>query len=310
MSSTAKAVVLAIVAVLVTGVAGAGVVWSLNQTEESTAPAPASVPAATGKPTPTAAPRSLSAVDLSDAVQAALTESETLLHNPLYAAGRVTVVDCPHPGGLLSTKQALLEYANAVVSCLVRAWKPVVARSGAELGPSVVHAITPGTPTPCGEMDSDAVAFYCSNGSGIYFDWDNYVAKNSRYQAGSVGAIRYTMAHEFGHHLQEVAGIMASYGDRYQRTEGAQRLEHTRRLELQASCFAAAFFGADQKTLELYGERLADFRWHAYSGDDDEPGTTPDHGSRKSNTYWSKAAFKARGPGACNTWAAPGGRVT
>jgi hypothetical protein len=82
----------------------------------------------------------------------------------------------------------------------------------------------------------------------------------------------------------------------------------TRRHELQASCFGAAFIGANQKTLDLRGSKLAHYRWVASLGD--APGVARDHGSDKSNTAWSSAAFKAKSPSACNTWAAPAKRVS
>jgi predicted metalloprotease len=254
-----------------------------------------------------------SAIDRSDDTKAALqtlADNETLLHNQLNTAGQVAAVSCSLPGARLSTKQAILKYANAVESCLERAWKPLFERSGIAFAPSIVHAVAPSTPTACGNVDDVIVAFYCDDGHGIYFDWAKYIAEDSAHQPGSAGAIRYTMAHEFGHHLQELVGISSVWADRYGRATGAAQLEEMRRHELQASCFAAAFFGANQKTLDLYGERLADFRWHAYSGDDDPPATARDHGSRKSNTAWAQAAFKAKTAGACITWAASPARVS
>ena len=62
--------------------------------------------------------------------------------------------------------------------------------------------------------------------------------------------------------------------------------------------------------LYSYGARFAIYRWAAYVGDEDSPAGRPDHGSRKSNTAWAKAAFKAKSPAACNTWVVPAKRVS
>ncbi|WP_329484330.1 neutral zinc metallopeptidase [Kribbella sp. NBC_01484] len=238
---------------------------------------------------------------------------QVLRRNQLYDGGQAAAVRCPRSSARLATKQAVMRYASSIVGCLTRSWTPAVERAGFKLFPvNAVHAAPRGTPSPCGPMDTDTVAFYCDDDRGIYLDWTQYIAKSADSQESSRVAVEYTMAHEYGHHLQATSGMSSAYDDRFfaAKSETA-RVAESRRNELQASCFAAAFFGANQKTLQVYGERLEDYEYHAFSGDDaDAPATERGYGSPKTNRTWARAAFKAEGPGACNTWAAPAKQVS
>jgi hypothetical protein len=211
---------------------------------------------------------------------------------------------------VLQSQKAVQRYANAVLDCLQRAWKPLVERSGVAFFPSKVYAVNQGSKTRCGIFGKTDEGFYCPADSGIYLDWDELVEDGPDDREWAGVYIQYTMAHEFGHHVQLLVGISTYFDDRWEQTTGAARLEQMRRHELQASCFASAFIGANQQTLNLYGDRILDYQQAAYSGDDDPPAVTPEHGTRKSNTAWAKAAFEAKSPSACNTWTVPPKRVT
>lgn len=301
MSGTAKAVLLALVAVLVTGVAAVGVVWSLNESEKSTAPQ-ASAPATTGKPTPTGAPRSLSAVDVSAADRAALAVNETLLHNPLYSAGQVAAAECSSlPTAKLATERAMIRYASAFVECLNRAWAPLIKRSGFQFTPpGAVHAAPTGTDSACGVMEKDVRAFYCDVDQGIYFNWPDYrVEEAYRQEAGRV-SVQYLMAHEYGHHVQWLTDLADGYNSRWSGATGtAARLREEDRNEMQAHCFAAAFFGANQKTLRLHGEQLAHYGHPGFDRSEAEVNFG----------RWLRQGFRAEGPSGCNTWGAPWEKV-
>lgn len=247
--------------------------------------------------TPTATP-TIMVTPTAPSTEPEISVGETyLLRNKLYSAGEVSAVACRLPRALLSSKKALLGYANAFVGCLNRAWKPLADRSDFAFVPPVVHAAPAGTLSPCGPIEADIGALYCDNDLGIYFDWPLYVAKESNRQSASRDAVEFTMAHEFGHHLQQLSGMSSGYHDRYWAATGAAKLQETQRHELQASCFAAAFFGANQKTLRVYGGRLEQYGYDAFTGGGDAP-------LKDNGLEWSRRAFKAKGPAACNTWVA------
>ncbi|TDW15478.1 neutral zinc metallopeptidase [Kribbella kalugense] len=237
-------------------------------------------------------------------------EKTYLVRNKIYSAGRVPAVTCELPQIELTTRKEVQQYASAVLGCLQRAWKPVVERSDVAFFPAKVYAVNAGSKTRCGILTKELGGFYCSEGSGIYLDWQQFVEDDAHGREWAGVYLQFTIAHEFGHHVQQLVGISPYFDDRWAEATGAARLEQMRRHELQASCFASAFFGANQQTLDLYYAKLQAYLDAARSGDDDPPATTPDHGSRESSTAWAEAAFKAKSPSACNTWAAPAKRVT
>ncbi|MEV8374822.1 neutral zinc metallopeptidase [Kribbella sp. NPDC056861] len=234
-------------------------------------------------------------------------DESPLLNNALYRAGRVPAVNCRFPAGRLATKATLLKFGQAAVACLDLAWRPLVSRSAVEFRSPAVAAVKVGDSTDCGEVEDDTSAFYCSADNTIYFDWTLYVEGEHSRTSVQVAVI-YTMGHEYGHHLQELTGISDAYGERYRQKSGDAQLEQTRRSELQASCLASAFFGANQRTLALTGNRLYHLRWHEDGGD--AAGFPRDHGSPGNNRAWSRAAFASKNPASCNTWAAPAKKVS
>nr|WP_272955100.1 neutral zinc metallopeptidase [Kribbella shirazensis] len=233
-----------------------------------------------------------------------------MLNNALYSAGQVQAVACKLPDIALQTQRGLQQYSVAYLDCLQRAWKPLVDRTDSLLTPPGLHTVNQGARTGCGVVSDDDEAFYCGENTGIYLDWDVHVEEEpgDRMEAGTY--LQYVIAHEFGHHLQHMVGISTQFDLRLEEGTEAAQLEQTRRHELQASCFAAAFLGANQRTLDLHGIKLEVYQWAAYTGDDDPPAGTRDHGSRKSNTAWTNAGFKAKSPAACNTWVVSSGRVS
>lgn len=235
-------------------------------------------------------------------------EETTLLHNRIYSTGQVPAVVCRLPDVALRTRASVQRYASATQDCLMRAWKPVIERADVHYLPSAVFAVDYDTKTACGVFGEDDEAFYCPENSGIYLDWKDLVEEEPDDRVLAAIDLQYVMAHEFGHHVQDLVGISAYFDARWEAATGPARLELTRRHELQASCFGAAFVGANQKTLDLHGSKLAEYQWVASLGD--EPGVPPDHGSSKNNALWTAAAFKAKSPSACNTWAAPAKRVS
>ncbi|MEV4263031.1 neutral zinc metallopeptidase [Kribbella sp. NPDC049584] len=237
-------------------------------------------------------------------------EDRFLLHNKIYSAGRIPAVACKVPQLALQTQKEVQQYTNVMLGCLERAWKPMVARAQAEYFTATVYTVKQGARTACGPFRGKYAGFYCGTNFGIYLDWQQFVEDGDRDREYARADLQFAFAHEFGHHVQQLVQISSYFDMRWTAATGAARLEQMRRHELQASCFASAFLGANQQTLDLRGAKLKDYREAADAGDDDRPETPPDHGSHKSSTFWATAAFKAKSPSACNTWLAPAKRVT
>jgi hypothetical protein len=229
-------------------------------------------------------------------------KDQFLLYNDLYRAGQVTPVRCSLPTAKLDNQKAMVRYATAFVGCLNKGWALVITRAGFDfVPPSAVNSAPTGTDTVCGVMEKDVGAFYCQRDLGIYFNWPGYVVDGAT-QEDTRTAVQWLIAHEYGHHVQDLTGILDQYDERYEAARNAaQQKAEEDRNEMQAHCFAAAFFGADRSTLRIRGWRLDHYGHVGY--DRDAAGMA-------NFDRWLRQAFTAKGPSACNTWAAPAGSVS
>ncbi|WBQ04298.1 neutral zinc metallopeptidase [Kribbella sp. CA-293567] len=213
---------------------------------------------------------------------------------------------CKLPAGLLISKVAVDRYAKAFMVCLDKAWAPVVSRAGTTYAPPLLYAVQVGASTACGKFGGeDYLAYYCHDNGAIYFDWQEYADPSGEVSVEAEVELQVLMAHEHGHHLQQLLWITTSFSED---AVTAAELEESRRLEIQASCFGFAFLGANRTGLGLTGYRK--FFLDDIDESGDEPGETRSHGSPRNNRVWSRAAFASRSPASCNTWAAPAAKVS
>ena len=234
-----------------------------------------------------------------------------LRQNEIYAAGKIAAVSCKEPAIKPDSQSAILRYYRALVPCLDKAWAPVLKKANYPFrAPKVVLQTNQNTSAAC--TGEENVAFYCSTDETIYVSWK----KDLKYYKDEPLAARVwmidTMAHEYGHHVQNLTEMLTAAGSRegWAKTK-VEELEWSRRTELQASCFGAAFLGANKKSLGLSGRKLELWEWETqHSGDEYNPKKIRDHGSRKNHWLWSEPAFKFADPKLCNTFTAPAAKVS
>lgn len=127
-----------------------------------------------------------------------------------------------------------------------------------------------------------------------------YLSKGILSQASELFLFQ-VLAHEYGHHVQQLSGIMTAFNSRKYKNAKAV-LPELRKIELQAECLSGAFLGSVWRSLD---RRESDFRYvlnAAYS--------TATHGTAKNIAYWLTRGFQQDSPGACNTFTAPRSRVS
>lgn len=174
--------------------------------------------------------------------------------------------------------------------------------------------------TGCGPATSDVGPFYCPVDQTAYFDTDFFqVLKNEFGSSGGPLAQEYVVAHEFGHHVQNLLGDI---GRAQQGAQGAQG--NSVRTELQADCYAGvwAHYAAitkQQSTGVPYLEPLSDkdiadaLSAASSVGDDriQEQATgrvNPEswtHGSSEQRQKWFTVGYQTGDPNKCDTYNAP-----
>jgi predicted metalloprotease len=214
--------------------------------------------------------------------------------------------------------------ANASTDCRVAAaadsldtyWSDTVA--GGYRSTQVI-LFTDQTNTGCGAATSAVGPFYCPPDETIYLDTAFFDDLKSRFgSSGGPLAQMYVLAHEWGHHIQNISGVMDGLD-----LQATGPTSDGVRLELQADCFAGAWVGAASTITNDSGqtfldpvtqEQIADALSAASAVGDDriQAATTgqvsPEtwtHGSSEMRQRWFLAGHDG-GPNECKTFAVDG----
>jgi len=167
-------------------------------------------------------------------------------------------------------------------------------------------------PTACGLGQSAAGPFYCPEDQKVYLDLSFFRLLRDRFRAPGDFAQAYVIAHEVGHHVQNLLGITEKTSELRQRMSPREYNQVSVRVELQADCFAGVWaHHADQMRQILEpGDLDEALRAATVIGDDvlqkrAQGYAVPDsftHGSAEQRTRWFRTGFERGSMQACNTF--------
>ncbi|WP_199433896.1 neutral zinc metallopeptidase [Qaidamihabitans albus] len=209
------------------------------------------------------------------------------------------------------TDQAAAEaFFTAARQCLDAAWGPLLEHYNLPFTPPTLHFPTgDGFSTECGNIQVGiaTAAYYCENSLYVPFaglQTDQYGDNPGVYLA--------LFAHEYGHHVQEVAGIMdAAWEEIYAAGQDSEAgLEMSRRKELQAQCFSGMFLGAHVDRGGTITRDMYDKAWQDQETRGDDTSGTRDHGSNAHYADWWRAGAVDNRIADCNTFAASSADVS
>jgi predicted metalloprotease len=223
--------------------------------------------------------------------------------NPIFSTTNgVNAATCSLPAWR-SDPATAEAYLNAALPCMEQAWQPAMARAGLPYRrPAIKSPAGTSWSTPCGSVTKgQAPAFYCYKDNTLYMPFAGL--QTERY-GNKTGAYLGILAHEFGHHVQHLTGILETYFEaRYEAGDQTPAgLEQSRRLELEASCFAGMWFaGAQHGGGSMNDTIIRDALADGYQRGDWE-GRIRDHGTPQHNGGWMEQGFKENRTYQCNTW--------
>jgi predicted metalloprotease len=159
----------------------------------------------------------------------------------------------------------------------------------------------------CGTAPAAVGPFYCPSDEKVYIDFSFFDELSRRFGAPGDFAQAYVLAHEIGHHVQNVLGFQRAAG-------GAARTnEASVRLELQADCLAGVWghSTAQRKILEggdveeglNAASAIGDDRLQRMSRSEVNPDTFT-HGTSAQRVYWFRRGLEQGTIGACDTFSA------
>ena len=104
-----------------------------------------------------------------------------------------------------------------------------------------LHFYSEGDQSGCGAAQSAMGPFYCPNDNGIYLDAEFFSELSQRFQAPGDFAQAYVIAHEVGHHIQDLEGTLNTAHNAQARASETQGNAIQVRVELQADCYAGVW---------------------------------------------------------------------
>jgi len=207
-------------------------------------------------------------------------------------------------------EEELVDFMSFVLDDLQATWREVLPRAGANYQDARMVLFRDGIRSGCGGTSSSTGPFYCPADSKVYLDLSFFDELHRRFGAPGDFAQAYVIAHEIGHHVQNLLGIEREVRRLQGQNPGAAN-DLSIRMELQADCLAGVWGNstAQRGILERgdVGEGLAAA---AAIGDDRIQRQTqgyvaPEsftHGSSQQRVGWFRKGLSTGDPDSCDTF--------
>lgn len=203
------------------------------------------------------------------------------------------------------------DFAAAVLGETEDVWTKYFAATGQRYAPPTLVLFTDQVASACGMASAAAGPFYCPGDQQLYIDLGFFNQLSSEFGAPGDFARAYVIAHEVGHHLQNLLGI-TDKAERLGAQQGASGAKQVSvEVELQADCYAGVWAMQAQRVIEP-GELQQALQAAAAVGDDTLQRRTqgrvvPEtftHGSAAQRQRWFQRGFDGGKLESCDTFSA------
>ena len=201
----------------------------------------------------------------------------------------------------------------AHLASLDETWGEIFAGANVAFEQPILNFYSSRGSSGCGAAQSAMGPFYCPTDQGIYIDTDFFSQMDRQMGAGGDFARAYVMAHEYGHHVQNLVGLAASVQNAKQRNPSqANALQVA--MELQADCYAGVWASRNRGRIEAGDIEEGMQAAHAV-GDDTlmrSAGRVPveeafTHGSSAQRRHWLRVGLETGDEDRCDTFTEFGG---
>jgi predicted metalloprotease len=207
-------------------------------------------------------------------------------------------------------EQELVKFVSFVLDDAQKNWAAVFAQNGARYTRAKLVLFRNAVQTGCGDAQSASGPFYCPADQKVYIDLGFYDELRRRFGAPGDFAQAYVLAHEIGHHIQNLLGTERKMRQLQQQNPG-ERNELSVRLELQADCYAGIWGKHAQAEKRLddgdvdealkAASAVGDDRISEMTGNAIRPESFT-HGSAAQRTTWFRRGFDSGQIDACDTF--------
>lgn len=219
----------------------------------------------------------------------------------------------PGPSGPAAERtDEMRDFVSVVLADTEETWNEAFRQSGRPYREPTLVLFTGVVDSACGMAQAAVGPFYCPADQKVYIDLSFYDDLKNRFGAPGDFAQAYVIAHEVGHHVQNLMGISGRVQRMRQQSGPLRSNQLSVLLELQADCLAGVWaFQADQaRSLLEQGDVEEGLRAAAAIGDDrlqmqSRGYVAPDsftHGSSEQRVEWFKRGLETGDVGACDTF--------
>ena len=206
----------------------------------------------------------------------------------------------------------LRQLTEVVLADTEDTWNAILPKYGVQYVEPTLVLFNEAVQSGCGMAQSGMGPFYCPLDQKVYVDMSFYNELATRFGAPGDFAQAYVIAHEVGHHVQNLVGTAEQVQKAQQRAGKAEANELSVRMELQADCFAGVWAknAAQSRQLLEAGDVEEGLRAASAIGDDRIQQQTQGyvvqdaftHGSSEQRVRWFRRGLEQGTPEACDTF--------
>lgn len=212
------------------------------------------------------------------------------------------------------TEDRMVDFVSVVLADTEDTWSTIFKQQGGTYQEPTLVVFSGSVESACGFARAAVGPFYCPLDQKLYIDLSFYQDLQNRYQAPGDFAQAYVIAHEVGHHVQNLLGISGQVQRLQRQVSKTEANQLSVRLELQADCFAGIWAHHAQRSRQILETGDVEEALNAASsiGDDrlqqqSKGYVSPEsftHGSSAQRVQWFTRGIQSGDPEQCNTFAA------
>jgi len=216
------------------------------------------------------------------------------------------------PPALTAAENQSADFVSVVLADTEDTWSAIFAKKGLVYTKPKLVLFTGSVDSACGYAESAAGPFYCPEDEKVYIDLNFYNELRDQYGAPGDFAQAYVIAHEVGHHVQNLLGTSAKITNLEEQSDETTANRYSVMLELQADCYAGVWAKQTDNTQHFLEPGDIEEAMNAASqiGDDtlqreSQGYVVPDsftHGTSAQRMRWFNAGFTGGDIDSCDTF--------
>jgi len=237
-------------------------------------------------------------------------DPSVVVQQGLPPGGGVSAPTEPYQGS--AAEERLADFVSVVLADTEDTWQAIFRRGGQRYEEPNLVLFSGAVESACGFAQAAVGPFYCPPDRKVYLDLSFFQDLQARFGAPGDFAQAYVVAHEIGHHVQNLLGIADRVNELRRRVDETQANQLSVMMELQADCLAGIWANNAQRARQILEEGDIEEGLNAASaiGDDrlqrrSRGYVTPDsftHGSSAQRMRWFKRGLVSGDIGQCDTF--------